>query len=564
MSHRFSRPWRLYVRLFDDSRRLLGITLTLSVLQALALIPIAKLLQHAFDKQIPHRDAGAVAVTAGVIFVLYAANAGLSLWTQYISLKVNKRAVARLRVMLTARLYALGQAELDRSSAAVLQSIVVQDSERVDVMSNAIIALLIPAVIVSLGLMAVALAFSPLLFAALITVVPMMIATNRLLTPVMRRRTRRWQRIFDAFAADTALGLRAMSLTKVHGAEQIEIERRSRLIGEFTDAGRQMAWLGGAYGVVQQAISACAGLIVLVVGGWAASRGDITTGELIGFYAIAALLLRQLSPIISSTPDVLTGYESMVRLDRLLQTGGGEPYTGTRVMDFDGSLRFEGVSFGYDRRPVLHEVDLTLAPGEQVAIVGPNGAGKSTLVSLLLGLYRPGAGQLLASGVPFDELHMPSLRRAIGVVLQDPVIFPGTVGENIAYGRPNATEAEIRRAAAWATAAEFVEALPQGYATPVGDEGVLLSAGQRQRVAIARALMARPALLVLDEPTSHLDDAAINRLLDNLSELPGSPTIIAISHDPAIEAWAERVIHLRDGRITNEIVAEAAKASLRS
>ncbi len=564
MIHRISRPWRLYARLFHDSRRLLGITITLSVLQAFALIPIARLLQRVFDKQIPHHDADAVAITAGLILLLYAANAGLGLWTRYISLKVNKHAVARLRLMLTERLYALDRAELDRSSAAMLQSIVVQDTERVDVMTNSIIALLMPAVIVSMGLTVAALLVSPLLFAALLTVVPIMVGINRLLTPVMRRRTRRWQRIFDEFAAATALGLRAMSLTKVHAAEQIEIERRSRLVRGLAEAGREMAWLGGAYGIVQQAISACAGVIVLVVGGWATSRGELTTGELIGFYAIAVLLLRQLSPLISGVPAVVIGYESMVRLDRLLQAGGGEPYSGTKVIDFDGSLTFDGVSFGYDRRPVLLEVDVTIAAGERVAIVGPNGAGKSTLVSLLLGLYRPGAGQLLASGVPFDELDMPSFRRAIGVVLQDPVIFPGTVGENIAYGRPHATEADIRHAAAWATAAEFVEAFPQGYATPVGDEGVLLSAGQRQRVAIARALMAWPALLVLDEPTSHLDDAAIDRLLRNLSELPRSPTIVAISHDPAIEAWAEQVIHLRDGRIMNEIAPAAAKASLSS
>jgi ABC-type bacteriocin/lantibiotic exporter with double-glycine peptidase domain len=325
-----------------------------------------------------------------------------------------------------------------------------------------------------------------------------------------------------------------------------------------------MAWLGGTYGILQQAISACAGLIVLVVGGWATSRHELTTGDLIGFYAIAVLLLRQLTPIVTLVPNMIIGYESMVRLDRLLRAGGGEPYTGTKVIDFDGSVTFDNVSFGYDRRPVLREIDLAIAPGERAAIVGPNGAGKSTLVSLLLGLYRPSAGRLLARDVPFDDLAMPGFRRAVGVVLQNPVIFPGTVGENVAYGRPNATEAEIQRAAAWATAAEFVEAFPLGYATPVGDEGVLLSAGQRQRVAIARALMAWPALLVLDEPTSHLDDAAINRLLGNLSELPGSPTIIAISHDPAIEAWADRVIHLRDGRIINEIAGAVGEASLRS
>lgn len=558
MRRRIRGPWRLYVRLFEDSRRLLGIAVALSVLQALALVPIAGLLQRAFDRQLPQHRAGAVAVTAGLIFVLYAANAGLGLWTRYVSLKVNKIAVGRLRVILTERLYALTRAELDRSSAGLLQSIVVQDSERVDVMSNALIALLIPAVIVSIALMAVALAVSPLLFAALLIVVPTMIATNRWLTPIIRARTRRWQRAFDEFASATALGLRAMSLTKVHGAERIEIEHRSRLIRELTDAGRQMAWAGGAYGILQQAVSACAGVVVLIVGGWATARGEMTIGKLIGFYAIAALLLRQVAPIAGSIPAVLTGYESMVRLDSLMHAGGREPYTGSRVLDFDGSLTLDGVSFAYDGRPVLEDVNLSILPGERVAIVGPNGAGKSTLVSLLLGLHRPGAGRVTAGGVPFDELEMPSFRRAIGVVLQDPVIFPGTVSENIGYGRPTATEDEIRRAAAWATAAEFIEALPDGYATRVGDEGVLLSGGQRQRIAIARALLACPALLILDEPTTHLDDAAINRLLENLRELPGSPTIIAVSHDPETEAWAERVIHLRDGRITEDVAVAAS------
>jgi ABC-type multidrug transport system fused ATPase/permease subunit len=559
MSLRVRGPWRLYVRLFRDSRGLLAITVSVSALQALMLVPIAGLLQHAFDDEIPHRHAAEVTITAAIIFVLYASAAALALLTRYVSLKVNKAAVARLRVLLTERLYGLDRSELDRSSTAVLQSIVVQDSERVDVMSNAIIALLVPGVIVSLGLTVVAVVVSPLLCTALLVVVPIMIATNRVLTPVIRRRSRRWQQAFDEFASATARGLRMASLTKVHGAEQLEVERRSRQIDELSDAGLRMAWAAGTYSILQQSISACAGVVVLIVGGWSTARGDMTPGELLGFYAITALLLRQVSPVIASVPAVLTGYESMVRLDRVLQAGGGEPYTGTRVLDFEGSVTFDGVSFAYASRPVLRGVHLSIDRGEHVAIVGPNGAGKSTLVNLLVGLYRPTAGRVIADGVPFDELHMPSLRRSLGVVLQDPVIFPGTVSENIAYGRPDATEAEIRRAAACATADEFIDALPSGYATPVGDEGVLLSAGQRQRIAIARALLTSPSLIVLDEPTTHLDDAAIARLLANVRELPGSPTVIAISHDAAIETWAGRVVHLRDGQITREMVTMAAR-----
>jgi ABC-type bacteriocin/lantibiotic exporter with double-glycine peptidase domain len=243
----------------------------------------------------------------------------------------------------------------------------------------------------------------------------------------------------------------------------------------------------------------------------------------------------------------MSGYESVARLDRLLRANAGEPYRGTRVIDFRGGLALERVAFSYGEVPVLRDVDLALAPGERVAIVGPNGAGKTTLVNLVLGLYRPQRGRLLAEGVPFDDLDIKALRRRMGAVLQDPIIFPGTVAENIAYGWGSADLGEIRRAATGATAGEFVDDLPDGLATQVGDEGVRLSGGQRQRIALARALMSSPALLILDEPTTYLDDAASARLMENLSRLPGNPSVIVISHDPKVEAWADRVIHLRDG-----------------
>ena len=540
------------MRLFAGFRRLLAVTVAVSVAQGMLLVPIAALVARVFDHQIPHRQAGGVAVSGLLILGLYVASAGLGLLTRYISLKINKGAVARLRVMLIERLYTLPKAELDRASRGRLQSIVVQDSERVDVMSNAIIALLLPAIVVALGLTVVALVLSPVLTATLLAVVPIMLAANRRLSGRIRAHTRRWQRAFDAFAMATTLGLRAMPLTKVHGAEQLEVERQSGLVEELSSAGLQMAWTGGAFSVLQGSVSAAAGVIVLIVGGWSTARGDMTIGNLLGFYAVAVLLLRQVSTILNTIPAVLSGYESVVRLNELLDRDAREPYTGTRIVDFAGTVVLDGVSFSYGAEPVLRDVDLVIDAGEEVAIVGPNGAGKSTLASLLLGLYRPTEGQLLADEVPFEEVDITSLRRSMGVVLQDPVIFPASVRENIAYGRPDATESEIRQAAEWATAVEFIEALPQGYATPVGDEGVLLSGGQRQRLAIARALLARPKLLVLDEPTTHLDDAAIGRLMANLRELPGSPTIVAISHDPKIEAWAERVIHLRDGQLAPE------------
>jgi ABC-type bacteriocin/lantibiotic exporter with double-glycine peptidase domain len=313
-----------------------------------------------------------------------------------------------------------------------------------------------------------------------------------------------------------------------------------------------MVWRASAYTIVQQAVAAAAGVVVLMVGGWAAAEGKMTLGELLAFYAIVALLLRQVTLVTSSVPVVLSGYESIARLDDILEADYPEPYTGDRLIAFRGGLTVEDVSFSYGREPLLHDVSMGAEPGDQIALVGPNGAGKSTLVGLIVGLYRPQKGRLLADGVPYAELDMPVLRRRMGVVLQDPVILPGTIAENIAYGRPGATETEIREAAEWATAADFISGLADGYDTHVGDEGTLLSGGQRQRIAIARALLSRPVLLILDEPTTHLDDASIRRLMANLKELPGSPTLLLISHDPEVARLAERVHHLRDGALVGE------------
>jgi ATP-binding cassette, subfamily B, bacterial len=159
--------------------------------------------------------------------------------------------------------------------------------------------------------------------------------------------------------------------------------------------------------------------------------------------------------------------------------------------------------------------------------------------------------------VPLDGLDVRALRRQIGVVLQDPIVFRGTVFENIAYGRHDATLEDVRRAAELSTADEFINKLRDGYDTEVGDDGELLSAGQRQRLAVARALLGAPAFLILDEPTTHLDDKAIEKLMANLAQLPGSPSVLIVSHDPAVARAMDRVYMLRDGRIAEVDAAQA-------
>jgi ABC-type bacteriocin/lantibiotic exporter with double-glycine peptidase domain len=558
------RTWWLFARLFGRSRKTLVVSGLLSIAQAVVVAPTAFLVAHAFDKLVPRGDVVGLFLTAGAILVLYLTSAGLGLLTRYLVLRVSKAAITDLRGQLLERIYALPRAYFDRTSLGQLHGVIVQDSERVDVMGNMLVGVLLPSLTVSFGLCVILGLLNPLLFAVLLTIVPALLLLGRWLGKKVRVRTRRWQRAFDVFTTQTGLALRAMTLAKVQGVEREELAKRRAEHATLGERGLEMSWLQTSYSIVQNTVAASSGLLVLALGGRAVALHEMTLGDLLSFYAILALLLKQVSLTTQTIPMVHAGYESIARLEKVLNADDREPYSGTHRIESRGGIEVDDVSFAYnEHEPLLTSLSLRIDPGEHAAIFGPNGAGKSTLVSLLLGLYRPQSGRVLADGVPYDVVDMRELRRSIGVVLQDPVIFPGTIAENIAYGHPGATEADVRLAARWATAAAFIERLPKGYETEAGDDGGLLSGGQRQRIALARALVAQPSVLILDEPTTHLDDASIRKLLANLLEFPGSPTVLLISHDSEVQDHVDSVHYLRDGRIvrTEHIDARAVAAS---
>ena len=214
------------------------------------------------------------------------------------------------------------------------------------------------------------------------------------------------------------------------------------------------------------------------------------------------------------------------------------------------AIAFDQVTFGYDAATeVLHDVSFAIAPGERVAFVGESGGGKTTLVNLLLGLYRPDAGSVRLSGVDTTTVPLARLRAEIGVVFQDPSLFSGTIRENIAYGRPSATDDEIEQAAIRANAAEFVAKLKQGYDAEIGERGIKLSGGQKQRIAVARAILKDAPILVLDEATSSLDSRSERLVQAGLEDLMAERTTIIIAHRLSTISGVDRIVTLRDGRV---------------
>jgi ABC-type bacteriocin/lantibiotic exporter with double-glycine peptidase domain len=543
------------------SRRLLVITSGLALLQSLLIVPIGLLFKRIFDHTISGHHSGELLAICAVLVALSLAAAGLALFTRHLVLGATKSAVLRLQITMLERMQALPAAWADRQDTRLLHAIIVQDSARIDVMLNAVAAQLLPAVIVAAGLSVAMFVVSPVLFLLLVPFVPLMLLVTRLLERRLAVRTRSWHTAFDRFTSRVHFLLRARSLITTHGTEEQELGAARTELEDLRDTGRAMAWLGAAYVQAGSAMTTVAAILVLLVGGLAVVHGDASLGALISFYALAALVRGQLSTIVTAVPEIVSAGESLVRLNTLLEADEPQPYRGLRAPDAVLPIVVQDVDFHYEGGPaVLRGASLEIERGELVVLTGANGAGKTTLAALILGLYKPVSGSLVAAGVPFAELDIRALRRRIALVGQDPILFPGTIAQNIGYGSPTSAPADIVRAARSSTADAFISGLPQGYDTPVGEEGGLLSGGQGQRIAIARALLHAPELLILDEPTANLDQESVGALVSNLRQRSRAGAILVISHHPEVIAAADRAYLLSEGTLS---LSSSSYASLR-
>jgi len=377
---------------------------------------------------------------------------------------------------------------------------------------------------------------------------------NRNLRPLYRDVRKRRQEI-DARAAEIFGGMR---IVRAFGRQRRE---SARFVGESDLMARQELfawWCSRGVEVVWELILPLSSAALLLYGGMKVLDGRLSLGDLMMFLVYLAMLLEPLAVLATSVTqwqNNLAGFDRVLDLlDEPIEMAESPGTISLRKRDVEGRIEFDGVSFRYPgtTREVLRGIDLVVEPGETVALVGRSGAGKTTLCNLVARFYDPTEGTVRLDGVDLREIRVESYRGILGIVEQDVFLFDGTIAENIAYAARDATAEDVRRAAEIAHAADFIEVLPDGYDTVIGERGVKLSGGQRQRLAIARAVLADPAIFILDEATSNLDSGSEQAIRRGLDALMSGRTSFVIAHRLSTIRHADRILVLDDGQIVED------------
>lgn len=385
---------------------------------------------------------------------------------------------------------------------------------------------------------------------------PLLVCVALLFGRPLRRLSRKIQDQFGAWLSVMEEGLSCQRIVRVFGRNRHEVERFKRAVEAYFMTSLRRARAQAAFDSVVTMTIFLSLVGLFWVGGREIMLGRLTTGGLVSFIIYGTFLISPLMGLSRLYISLQTSLGAGERILSLLEMGpevtdAPDAYD---LPDEDGPIEIKELTFSYgkqtnDARPVLRSLTLTIPPGKTVAVVGPSGAGKSTLINLIARFYQQQSGTITIAGHDITKVTQESLRRALAVVPQETILFSGTVRENIAYGKLDASEEEITTAAGAANAHDFISRLPDGYDTVVGERGVKLSGGQRQRVAIARAILKNPRFLILDEATSSLDNESERLVQEALERLMKGRTTLVIAHRLSTVERADEIVVLKDGEV---------------
>ena len=508
---------------------------------------------------LPTSTAGAVVALALLTLLIRLGQEVLKLAHTMTQHSLNYGVLLRVRHDLFARLQSMTPLEHGRMPEGDAVYRLCFDAGGPSSIVNTLIAAAI-ACLLLIALTATMLATSVSLTLITLAVTPVLVTANLWYGRVLRQRGEAARQLESRVIGGLQRTMSAISLVQAFGRESFEAERFQGAAQDSVRAWLRLHWqevsywliIGTSFSLGTAAVFGYGGLLVMRGRAGGAATGALSAGDLVVFLSYMGMLFDPLCKLTGLSANLAGGATAAKRIFEVLDHRPPvlERVDAQPLPLAPRTLELRGAKVGYDKgRPVLNGVDIVVRPGEVVALVGPSGGGKSTLISLLARFMDPEEGGLYFDGLDARDLKLADVRRHLAVVLQDPVLLPASVYENIAYGRTGASLAEVREAARRAGAEEFILSFEKGYYTAIGREGVALSGGQRQRIALARALLSPAPFLVLDEPTSALDAATEALVTQTLEELRGKRSVILVTHRPAPLAACDRIYLLREGRI---------------
>ncbi|KQO64571.1 ABC transporter ATP-binding protein [Curtobacterium sp. Leaf261] len=574
------RLWRYMLR----HRRSVVISLVAALLGSLCQVFVPLVARQIVDGVIVDKSSP-LAPWLVLLLALAAATFGFTYLRRYRGGRVALEVQNDLRNDMHDHLQRMDAASLDRMPTGQLVSRANSDSALVQGLLN-MLPIMSGNVILMILSIVVMFTLAPVLALVSLVMVPALVVTAyRMRAKIMPATWDAQQREGEvAQIVDEDVG--GVRVVKAFGREQHEVRKMAGVASGVYGSQMRSVRIQSRFQPLLESIPTLAQVAILALGGWLALHGDITIGTFLAFTSYVAALMapaRQLAGVLT------IGQQAQVGIERIFQLIDREPTIrdapgAVALDDVRGDIAFEDVTFGYGAEhadadadaasgpaergtsgptdpsadahvgaaPALDGFDLRIAAGERVALVGPSGSGKSTVASLVARFHDPESGRVLLDGHDLRELTLHSLRGGIGMVFEESFLFSDTVGANIAYGRPDATDDEVRAAAAVAHASGFIDALPKGFDTVVGERGLSLSGGQRQRIALARAILSDPRILILDDATSAIDASTEQSIHDALRDTLEGRTVLLVAHRESTLHLADRIIVLDHGRVVDE------------
>ncbi len=534
--------------------RTIGAVVSLLAFTVVALVPplLAKL---AVDQGIKTGNLRMLVLIVAAFVVVGVATFGLSSLQTYLTGWVGERALADLRIKLFSHLQRLSLGYFERNRTGAIISRITNDVEALDTLITDGVTALVQNLMLLVGTAVVLFVLDWRLALATLSVLPLMALATiwfRVRSNRAYRRVRERIGLVTATLAEDIAGMRVVQSYAREPRNQVGFRGINSL---YRDANYETIVLNGLYFPAVDFLASFATAIVLGYGGYLLLHDQVSVGTLLAFFLYLANFfdpVQQLSQLYN------TFLSATAALDKIIEVLDEEPeiVDGAAALELpriDGHVRFEAVRFGYGTLPeVLHGIELDVPPGTSVALVGQTGAGKSTIAKLIARFYDPREGRVTIDGHDVRDVQQRSLRRQLGVVPQEGFLFAGTVAQNIAFARPDATRADVERAARAVGAHTWIRELEAGYDTQLGERGFRLSLGQRQLVAFARALLADPRILILDEATSSVDIGTERVIESGLQRLLAGRTAFVIAHRLSTIQSADLIVVLEGGRIVEQ------------